>query len=428
MGAKAFALHEAKYLFIGTTYSSTYVDADHADFAHDGTDCFKARFQPEPLDLSGLTYPRLPDPSARTRLRGRAQGILGLRTGGFSISHYLNSSTADDFILTLLGYVLGGSSTPSADSDIVDAGSSTTVLEIDGVVAATGVAAGHALLCGVKGDGRGNGEVIGVDSVTADTINLSRATKTAMESADVIWVSHTVYPDPDAAVEIWNMLLTGADAASPDQYNLVGCQSRGLTFGNLGVSDGELPIFTLDIGCGDWRLEPIGSVRAMEHTVAPLGANPALPKEQGGLWVTDSSALAARGYFLGGNYTIDPDHTMVPLIDPQHSNQIGGWKKVMGNAKWSWVGYSDEGSPDQPVPDLSTGFETDGHELQLMYQFGNAADSCFAIDISQGLIDEQLKRTELNSCAAWTVSGHAEEGATTTDLLAADFKIHFFHT
>jgi len=117
----------------------------------------------------------------------------------------------------------------------------------------------------------------------------------------------------------------------------------------------------------------------------------------------------------------------VPLVDPQCSNQIGGWRKVPGYCKWGFTAYSDEGSPDQPVPELQDEYEA-GTAKQICYQFGNAADACAAICVDTGYVDETLKRTEFNQMTAWQVKGHAEESATTTDLLAADFKIHFFET
>jgi hypothetical protein len=430
MTAKAFALQEAKVLFTGTAYSDAiaFTDGDSANWVHDGTDCFKARMADGVVDLSGLVQPRITDPSARTRLRGRGDGILGRRVGTFTTSHFLNSSTADSFVKTLLGKVLGGVATPTLDFDTLDAGSHTTTqLNITDVEANTGIAEGHAVLCGDNLDGRGGGEVIPVETVAASALTLSRATAVAMNDSDVIFVSHTVYPDPDIAMQYANWFFIGDDSTSPDQFNCVGCACTGISFSGLNMGADELPIVQLEWSVGDWRYEPAASKGTVAHTTTPKGADPAMDRSIGGLWVTDSGSAQARGYFLGGQFEIDPDFVTVPLLDPQYANGIGGFAKVPGFAKWGFTAYSDEGSPDQPVPELQDEYEA-GTSKQVCYQFGHAEDACCAISIDKGYVDETLKRTELNSMAAWQVKGHAEEYATTTDLIAGDFKIHFFHS
>ena len=432
MGTKPFALQEVRIRYAGSTYSDAFTALNAAGWVAAGGSpaTIKARAVNGPIDVSGLTTPRLEDPSVRTRGRGRGIGITGKQSGSVSLQFFLNSSNAQDDILQLLEYVFGGRQTPTANGvALTSAGVHTTSkIYATGITATLGAAAGMAVLCGTRGDGRGNGEAIPIVTAETDYLELARNTSAAMADGDYVWASHTVYPDMDATQNYFEVALIGDDSTSPDQYNLIGCQATEVSIGQINLEDGEMPVITLTVTPGRYRLEPAATKATISHT-APSGADP-VALGIGGFWITDaySASAQARGYLLGGMMEVAPNIRHVPLQDPQRYNNIGGWRRAPGAATWAFTAYGDEGSPDTPVNDHSDDFASDTHAHQVMMQFGHAADKCSAVAIDKSFLDREPYRTELNEMLAYRYEGHAEERATTTDLIAADVKLHFFHS
>lgn len=431
--SKLFALQELRFrLADTTTYSTTFTAANDAEWVSGGGSpaTFKARFVNGPIDVSGLEHSRIPDPSVRTRGRGRAMGILDRDKGSFTVELFLNSTLASNELLSLLEIAMGGIATPSSEHAAAGGGTHTTSkIYIDGV-AAMGVAAGQAALVGVDGDGRGGGEAVTITNVvndTADYIELSRTLSVAPNDGDVVWFSHTLYPDLDATPKYCDVLMIGDDATSPDQINCVGCAITGVEFASMNLPDGEMPTVKLTITPGRFRLEPAATKATISHT-AGVGANP-IGWAAGGFWIAPVFSTAqTRGYLLGGKWECNPDIQRQPLLNPAGYAGIGGWRMVPGTATWKFLAYGNEGST-VPLPTYSTDFlDSTDTGYQVMRQYGNAADACFAFAFDKTFLDREPFRTDLNGCLAYQYEGHAEERATTTDLIAADIKLHFFHS
>lgn len=427
MGAEPFALEEVRVRYPGSTFTTAFTNGDHANWAI-GT-ATKLRHVDSKIDRSGLVYPHAPNPSVRTRRRGLEKGIKTVRGGTFTISFFLNSATGagNDAIKTLLSKVYGGLSTPTASTATVGAGSTTSQIASTGIGAK--VEPGAAVLVGTRGDGRGDGEVRVISAEAANTIDVSIAMKAAPNSGDTIWLGHTVYPDPDAAQEYMEFLLIGKDGTSPNQINCVGCQATSVTLRNLEVADEEVgPVVELEISVGDWRWEPAANKATMSTTDVPSGADPAMDKGEGLFLLSDRGTYtgSARAALLGGAMVIEPDITHVKLKDPGAKNGIGGWVRGVGNVKWGFTPYLDEGD-DKPVPNLTADHDAETAK-QAIYQWGHEKDACVAVDVQNAFIDEIPQEVELEGLAAVSLAGHGDEGSTTTDVLGADHRIHFFHS
>jgi hypothetical protein len=432
--SKLFAPQELRFRFPGTTYSTTFTAANDATWASGGGSpaTIKARFINGPIDVSGLSHERIANPETRTRGRGRNMGIQDRDKGSFSVEFFLNTTLASTELLSLLEIAMGGIATPTTEHAAAGGGTHTTSKIFIDSVATYGVAAGQAALVGVRGDGRGNGEVIPIVTVAADGANpdyieLARTTTTAVADDDVIWFSHTLYPDLDATPKYVDVLMIGDDATSVDQINCVACAITGVEFGQTNLPDGEMPTVKLTFTPGRWRHEPAATKATISHT-AGVGANP-VGWANGGMWIAPVFSTAqTRGYLLGGKWECNPDIQRQPLLDPAGYSGIGGWRMTPGTATWKFIAYGNEGST-VPLPTYSTDYLDDADTgYQVMRQFGSAADACFAFAFDKTFLDREPYRTELNGCLAYSFEGHGEERATTTDLIAADFKAHFFHS
>jgi len=425
--SKLFAPQELRFRFPGSTYSTTFTAANDASWVSGGGSpvTIKARCINGPVDVTGLTHARVPDPSVRTRGRGRGIGIADRDQGSFTVEMFLNATLASKELLSLLGIAFGGLSEPSTEHYTLD----TSGVHTTSKLYASGIegegTAGRAALCGVRGDARGNGEVIPIVGNGTDYIELARTTSAAMQDGDVVWISHTVYPDLDATENYLDVLMIGDDAANPDQYNCVGCAITGVEFASTNLPDGEMPTVKLTITPGRFRLEPAATKATISHA-APLGADP-VGWAGGGFWIAPVYSTAqTRGYLLGGKWECSPDIQRQPLLDPAGYTGIGGWRLQPGVSTWKMTVYGDEGSTD-PIPTYQTDFADSADTgYQTMRQFGNAADACFAVAHDKTFLDREPYRTELNGCLAYGFEGHAEERATTTDLIAGDIKLHFF--
>lgn len=430
--SKSYNLQEVRVRYPGSTATDTFTALNDATWADGGGSPATKKLQHvnKVVDVSSLEYMRLDNPEVRTRMRGMGRGILGQRKGTFTVSFYLNSTAASDDVLDLLEVIFGGRHTPTQDSVALDASGTHT----GSVLYAAGIESmlvpGCALLCGVRGDGRGNGEVIPVASESTNSVVLARATKSTMQDGDTVWISHSVYPDEDATQSYLQFALIGKDESGPSQINCVNCMATKVTFENLSHEAGQLPIVTLEISVGDWRHEPAATKTSLSHATAPAGPLPAMDRSIGGFWFTLTGSAQVRGYMLGGEVSVDPGIAYVPLSDPSMANAIGGWSKVKGNAKYSIKAYTDRGSPKTPFPDLApTDFASDTHAFQVLAQYGHAADKCMAIDMPKTYLDKEPMETELNQLLAAMIEGHADETYTASnDLKSADIKIHFFHT
>ncbi len=190
---------------------------------------------------------RIPNESRRERLAIVEESIIGARSGDLSVNMKWNGhggtaagALTETWQQRLLGDLLGGNDV-SAVGTTCAAGSTTTVVNV-----ATGHGAdfnaGDIIRIGAKKDGRADGQVAVVASVSTDALTLINALPGAPNAADVVYACQLFYHDeskvvtPAMASKRFNVMhaVTGA------QHTLYGACLSGMTF--TIPQDGGIPM------------------------------------------------------------------------------------------------------------------------------------------------------------------------------------------
>ena len=405
----------------------TFTDADDNEWspATTSTGCEKL-YTAALVDTSGLEDPRVPNVSVRQRLRGRAGGHRTVQRGSFQLSLWLNCTSSTVGVVKLLNKVYGALVTPGTVTDALDSSGTHTVQRLYASGIESIAAIGTAIKVGVKGDTRGDGQVRIVTATGTDYVDLSQDLPAAPADADVITYSHTIYPVESAATETLEFLILGED--ENDQFNCIGCGVTAVEIASLNVGDGELPIITFTIEPGRFRNEPDGSKATLNTTTAATGADPISDEGIALFTLADHGAsFLGETYtqFCGGKIDVKPNlvHARIPC--PTGVNGVGGWRRVAGEAMFSFDALFGEGTED-PMETLTADF-TANTAKQMLYQVGASDDNCVAIDLQRTYLDKRPTSVDADPFKAVHLEGHADEGATTTnDLTRADHRLHFF--
>lgn len=383
------------------------------------------------VNLDSIVQPRLRSPETRTRRRANPLGIIGRRTGTLDLLLPFNSDggTGENAAKEFLEKTLLGISTPTAFSAVLDTGGHTTSNLISAGIGAK-LAPGSAVLCGTRGDLKGNGEVKPVFAEDVNDIDLSMQTLGAMANDDVIWLSHTVFPDEAGTVGYIEVLLIGADGR---QLNAIGCQVSALGVQNLGIMTDEQPAlnFTIQPATWRWEGEPNGTKATMDKTTAPSGPDPVQSKGVGGFFIGPNGLAATqpRTFLHGGEWTIDPAFGYVPVNSPTGQltdTPITDWIQAVGESKWTMTAIRGIGTP---APETYSNEFDSGTKHQVIFQIGAEAGNCVAIELPGTFLDERPRAKELEGQGAVAMSGHGEEFSTGSNsaLQKADIRFHFFH-
>lgn len=419
--ASPVRVRELRYLS-GTTFNTTFTAADDAAWAA-GT---AVKLRPISFDASGLDYSSEADPTLESQLYRGRPNIPLIRTGGIKFGLFLEgaqSDTAANPVATLLSKILGGIQGPASSrtANAVTSGGSTTVLASTGIGAK--VYPGQAVLCGLRSEARGHGEVRVIASEATDSVTFAMAIQGAMTETlpDVGVISTTVYFDPGADQSYLDFLAIGHSAE--DQLQVIGAMG-GFELADLGP--GKVPKINFDLRCGDWQEVASGDRDQLEPTSAASGNAPAGSRGLGGFFLQDNGTTT-RAVYKCADFSCSPGIAYEPVPDFNGVNGLGGWQKVVSVPTWEAT-LLLEGSTD-PLPGFYEDFVA-GTAKQLLVQFGHAAQGTVAIDFPKCYFDGPPIRTDAGGLTAVKVKGHGEmvaysRSAATDSLAVSPMRIHF---
>jgi len=411
-----FELWELRYIDHGSTFPTAFTAGNDAAWAAGTAD----KLRVHDLDVSELGLVNIPDPSIQTGFHGRPAPITtlsgGVETMMLKFKQWLpggSSTVSAEDVATLMGVVMGGITSPAtAFSDLAEAGSTATNV----VAASHGQVANQAVLVGVLGDARSEAKVGIIDTANANDYDLLMALPGAPNAGDAIKHGHDLWvKETDESYQ--SFLAIGSYAGSgatddPVLLNIIGC-SGVLAIG--GLAPGEKPFVEYSFNVADWRIEPYATTSAFSHTQALLGDDPAGDRGIGALTIGDT-ASTTRTTVQGGDVEISLNMELVPIIDPQGVNGIGGWKKVRGDqgptmactAYWS------------DMPGRRADY-TGGTVKQLLFTLGHASEATVAFSMNQAyFIEDPAKPVEYQRMLGERLVFEGDKG-TGTDL-ATDAK------
>lgn len=371
-----WARGELRYLDRGTTFNTAFTAADNAAWAA-GT-ATKLRYYD--LDLSGLTEDVVSDPAMQTRFDGRNAPIVTKKGGSFKFKMHLSggSATTDPTTLAnLMGACLGGLYSPAAISDAVEAASTATQIN----ATAHGLKNNQAVLIGVHGDGGGGGKVSPIEDEdpNADTnaFDLQIALPAAPSADAVIKAGHSLFLK-ETDESYLDFLFIGSHSGSgatddPDQIQMIGCAGK-CSIG--GLKAGETPFVEFEFFPGDWQWVNYADQASFSHTAAVSGGDP-INSAAEGQFVIQDTATTTRNTIKGGDFEVDFGFDLVPIIDKNCPNDIGGWRKVRTDMG-ATIGVTAYWANLADMPGLYTDL-SGGTAKQVLLQIGNTAQATMAI-------------------------------------------------
>jgi hypothetical protein len=403
---------------VGTTFNTSMTNGADANGSWN-TSATTTKLRIAGFDDTGLVQEGIPDETLQTRLYGRPAPYAGLRKGTLRVSPYLAGAetglTAHPEAIWL-NAMMGGCQLPTnARTATVTDGASSSNQNIALLSASTHAVVGMAVLCGVKGDGRGNGEVKVITGIDASGINIGSETVAAMDTGDTVRFSTTVFLDPDAATRYLDWFAIGA--ATADQRQGVGCAG---TFTISGTAPGELPKIDTDLMVPEWRPVP-SNERATISYAAPSGNEPAYDRSIGMLQIQQSDSDPARDLFQGGDYAVDPGLALEEVPDLAGINGVGGYCKTPGAARIEATVLTDE-----DMTGLYDDFTARTNKVVVL-QFGHAAEKCAAFELQKcHLADAPVSATINNQSAVKVVFEADDDYTANGELQSSALRIHMF--
>tara|TARA_Y100000310_G_scaffold206450_1_gene206863 strand:+ start:271 stop:1521 length:1251 start_codon:yes stop_codon:yes gene_type:complete len=403
---------------VGGTFNTAFTNAaDAAGGWNTSASILKLRIAG--FDQTGLVREGLPDETIQTRMYGRPAPYAGLRKGTLRVSPYLAGAesgiTAHPEAIWL-NAMMGGCQLPTnARSATVTDGASTDIGNIAMISADTHAVVGQAVLCGVKGDGRGNGEVKIITGIDGAGINVTPETTLAMATGDTVVFSTTVYLDQDAAQKYIDFMAIGH--ATPDQRQGIGC---GGTFTISGIAPGELPKVDTDLMVPEHRWVP-SSERGTMSQAAPSGNEPAYDRSIGSLQIQQTDSTATRDLFQGGDFALDPGLALEEIPDLGGVNGVGGYCKVPGAARMEATVLAAE-----DMRGLVDDFQNRTTKAAIM-QFGHAAERTAAFEFQKcHLADMPIDATINNQAGVKIVLEADDDYVSGSELQSSAVRVHMF--
>lgn len=399
---------------VSTTFKTTMLNAgEDGPWNVSSPEVHKIR--PTAVDTSGLTQSGITDETLQTRMHAMPPMIAGLAKGTTKVTCYAggaysNTETPPEW--NIASACAGGIAVPTTRSDAATAAVSSTNVGVLGV-GALGVRRGMAVLCGVRGDGKGSGEVKPINAVTTDNLELSISTIGPVDSGDNVVFSTTIYPDEDAVQKYVDLLMLGH--AEADQIQAIGAAGP-FTFS--GMSIGELPKIDFDLAAVDWQYQPPGSRASLQYGEPAQGGNPAFDRGVGLLHIGDRNSTDRTSYKIS-DFTFDPGLSYEEIPDINGVNGAGGHQHMPGIPRMEFTILSgeDDGLLDD-FPDT---------EKSAMVQFGHTPTKCIAFEMQKCYVMEKPQRVEINNLTGWRIMLQGnEEYVPGDDLQSAVWRIHIF--
>jgi hypothetical protein len=403
-------LGEVRISTPSTTPSTSYADPD--TFAASAT---KIRAMAKP-DVSELKRLAEPDTTLQSEAHIIPAPIPTIIEGSAKIEFPLptaESDTATDDVIALLGACLGGVQAPTSRTYAALGTHSASTIEASGI---DDEKVGAAVLVGVRGDGRGNGEVRRITANgTADQISVDPPMKAAPIDTDAIVVSTTVYVDADAAQKYVDALII--DSASLSQHQLLAAVFTSLEVQGMAV--GEIPRVLATLTPQAWRA-PTADLASLS-TDSPEGNLPA--GQPGGMFFSDRTS-ATRTAYAGGLGSVSNMAANRPLEGP---NNALGVSKVQDFTRDPMVEFDvDVTIAGNVLASLKADFAAKTAK-QLIHQWGHTAQSCTALDIQLAYQREEPSDAEWggHTAAAVMLRASAVAGSGTA-LSKSPVRWHFF--
>ena len=420
-----FNLREIRYLDNSTTYTPAttgFVAANDAAWDA-GT-----KLRVFDMDFSELKYASIKDMSMQTQFGGRNPPIPTLDGGQeqmmLKFKMHLpggSSTTSPETVATLMGLCMGGIKSPTLITDVAEAACTITQLKLD----THGQEVGQACIVGVKGDGYADGKVgVMLTKTDANEYALAMALPGIPQVGDAVKNGHDLWVDPTAE-SYQSFMLPGAYAGSgaadnSNCINIIGC-SGTLAFG--GFAAAEKPWVEFSFLVGQWRNEPYATTGAFTPAVSPSGDDPAGDRGIGSLTIGDAGTTT-RVAVQAGDIEFDLGMALVPIIDPNGVNGIGGWIKVPSEngPMLSCTAYWG----DQPGRRADF---TAGTQKQAMLVLGHVAEATVAFELPLATVQEDPTEIDFNGKSGQRlvlagVALAASEATADLRLAAADARIH----
>jgi len=397
---------------VGTSFATTHDDASGDSWALSNGVIHKLRAVS--VDTAGLEQPGIDDETMQTRMHNKPAMIAGLRKGSIRLSTYAEgaySNVGETPAQNIAAACAGGIANPVTNrTDAAEAAVSTVN------VAATGcssfVATGQAALLGVRGDGKGGGEIRPINSLSGDDhMGLSVATAGAVDTGDAIVYSTTIYPDEDATQKYVDFLVIGHAAA--DQVQTIGAVGT-FTMGGMGI--GELPLFEFDFNTGDWQYAPSGARASLATTTDPYGGEPPFERGIGVVHVGDQGSSTRTSYRCT-DVTFDPGLANEEQPGPAGVNGMDGQQHMPGvpTLELTILTGEDDGVLDD-FPSTSK---------HVLVQLGHQATKAMAIELQNASLQGKPQRVEVNNLTGWRCVFFGKENTSgSTDLDKASWRVH----
>jgi len=399
---------------VSSTFATVHANAATDSWALTNDSVHKLRVIA--ADVSGLEQPGIEDETLQTRFHAKPKMIEGLAKGSLKLTTYAGGAYANVQVgpeWTLAAAAAGGiQDVTNARNAAAGAAVSTVNIAIGSVN--TYVVAGQAVLVGVRGDGRGGGEVKPVNAVSEDHIGLAVATAGAATTDDTVTFSTTVYPDEDATQQYIDALVVGHAAA--DQVQTIGGAAT-FTVGGLGI--GELPTLEFDVACADWQYAPSGARATISHCTTPKGGSPSFHRGTGVMHVGDYGSSTRTAYKVT-DVSFDPGLVYEEVPSPSGGiNGVAAFQHMPGSPtlECTILTAEDDGVLDD-FPDT---------EKAVLLQFGSTATKCIALELPRCYLTARPQRVEVNNLTGWKLAFRGtEECVAGNDLRSAAWRIHIF--
>jgi len=403
---------------VGTTFNTTHANAANAThWGANATDVTKMRLVA--FDDTGLVQDGLASEELITRLYGRPAPYPGLRVGSMKFSAYLcgaESNVDDSPEATLLSKMMGGIQAPTnARSAVVGASAEMTSVNAALGSANTYCSAGMGVLVGVKGDGRGAGEVKIVSSVDSEAIQFTSVCSGTPIATDALVFSTTIYLDQTATQNYFDTLAIGH--ATDDQRQTIGGAG---TFGISGTGPGELPKIDVDLTVADHQYAPTGSRSSLAHGTDPDGNDPAHDRAIGMFQLGDTDSTT-RAVYAGGDFAVSPNVTVEGHPDLNGVNGIGGFQAMPGAPTLEATLLMDEDTEG-----LVSDFE-DRTDKSVVLQYGHTATKCAAVEMPLCHLTALPVPATINNLSGVKISLEAQDDYTSDgELQSSPLRIHLF--
>lgn len=401
---------------VGTTHNTAFTNgAASAWNAVDGT---ATKMRVVAYDDGGLTQDGLPDETMQTRMHAQDAHIAGLRKGTIKVTAYAGAAYTNLAVapeINIARAAMGGlTSAATGRTTAIAAGTSTTVNAL--VASATGYAsAGMAALIGVKGDGRGNGEVKPINSVTSNSLGLAIACAAAPTEGDAISISDTCYLDEDATQQYIDTYAIGH--ATADHRQTIG---GAATIQITGMGPGELPKMEITIAVTDHQyITTTGDKSSLTHGTVPKGSDPPYDKGIGLVHVGDHNS-STRTLRKCGALTVTMGASYEEVPGPHGVNGIAGYQHMPGVPVAEATLLMDE--DDGLIADF-----TSQTAKAVLFQLGHTAGACCAIELPKAYLDALPVPADLGNLKGLKITLHGtEDYVASNDLRSSAVRVHWF--